>query len=184
MVDEFHQFARMPVPEQKSSDLNQIVQNVLNLYVERSKIPRIGTESAAHIQMDSHLDPNLPPASVDPEQIAQALGNLIENAIEAMPDGGTLSVATRLVKDRKIQIGIQDTGIGMSAETQAEIFTPYYTTKEAGTGLSMAIVQRIITDHDGEIFVESKEGVGTMVQIELPARNAEEVRRNNPSCHL
>jgi signal transduction histidine kinase len=73
-----------------------------------------------------------------------------------------------LAANEKIQIGIQDTGAGMSSETQAQLFTPYYTTKESGTGLGMAIVQRIITDHDGEITVNSTEGVGTTVQIELP----------------
>ena len=95
------------------------------------------------------------------------MGNLIKNAIEAMPDGGTLNVLTQLVGEGKIQIKIQDTGIGMSPETLAQIFEPYYTTKDTGTGLGMAIVQRIITDHDGEIFVESEEGVGTTVSIEL-----------------
>ena len=157
MVDEFHQFARMPHPERRLSDLNQIVQNVMNLYAE----------SVENIQMKDNLDSNLSPLSLDSEQITQALGNLIKNAIEAMPDGGTLNVSTQLVNERKIRIQVQDTGTGMSPETLAQIFAPYYTTKDAGTGLGMAIVQRIITDHDGEIFVESEEGVGTTVWIEL-----------------
>ena len=76
--------------------------------------------------------------------------------------------STQLVSEGKIQIKIQDTGIGMSPETLAQIFEPYHTTKDTGTGLGMAIVQRIITDHDGEIFVETdEEGVGTTVSIEL-----------------
>ena len=157
MVDEFHQFARMPHAERKLSNLNQIVQNVVNLYAE----------SVKNIQMKANLVPDLPPLSLDPEQITQALGNLIKNAIEAMPSGGTLSVSTQLVNEEKIQIKIQDTGAGMSRETLSQIFAPYYTTKDTGTGLGMAIVQRIITDHDGEIFVESEEGIGTTVWIEL-----------------
>ena len=157
MVDEFHQFARMPHPERRLSDLNQIVQNVVNLYAE----------SVENIQIKVNLTPNLPPFSLDSEQITQALGNLIKNAIEAMPDGGTLNVSTQLVDEEKIRIAVQDTGIGMSPETLAQIFAPYYTTKAAGTGLGMAIVQRIIIDHDGEIFVESEEGIGTTVWIEL-----------------
>ncbi len=157
MVDEFHQFARMPPPERQLSNLNQVVQNVVNLYAK----------SVKNIQMKANLAPNLPPLSLDAEQITQALGNLIKNAIEAMPDGGRLNISTQLVNEEKIQIKIQDTGIGMGPETLSQIFAPYYTTKAAGTGLGMAIVQRIVTDHDGEIFVESEEGVGTTVWIEL-----------------
>lgn len=157
LVDEFDQFARMPTPKRELSDLNQIVQNVVNLY----------TESVENIQVQAHLSSDLLPLSLDSEQITQALGNLIKNAIEAMPDGGALNLLTQSVSERKIQIKIQDTGIGMSPETLAQIFEPYYTTKDTGTGLGMAIVQRIITDHDGEIFVESEEGVGTTVSIEL-----------------
>ena len=159
MVDEFHQFARMPHPERKLTNLNQIVQNVVNLYAE----------SVENIQMKTNLAPNLPLLSIDSEQITQALGNLIKNTIEAMPDGGTLNVSTQLADAAKIRIKIQDTGIGMSPETLAQVFTPYYTTKDAGTGLGMAIVQRIITDHDGEIFIESEGGIGTTVWIELEA---------------
>ena len=157
MVDEFHQFARMPPAERKMSNLNQIVHNVVNLYAE----------SVERIQIKANLTPDLPPLSLDSEQITQALGNLIKNAIEAMPEGGTLNISTQLVNAEQIRIKIQDTGAGMPSETVSQIFVPYYTTKDTGTGLGMAIVQRIVTDHDGEIFIESEEGVGTTVCIEL-----------------
>ncbi len=157
LVDEFDQFARMPPPKRELSDFNQIVQNVVSLYAE----------SVENIQIQANLSSDLLPLSLDSEQITQALGNLIKNAIEAMPNGGTLNVSAQSVSETKIQIQIRDTGIGMSPETLAQIFEPYYTTKDTGTGLGMAIVQRIITDHDGEIFVESEEGVGTTVSIEL-----------------
>ena len=157
LVDEFNQFARMPRPERELSDLNPIVRNVVNLYAE----------SVENIQIKTNLAPNLPRVSLDSEQITQALGNLIKNGIEAMPDGGTLNLSTQLMDGSKIQIKIQDTGIGMSSETLAQIFEPYYTTKDTGTGLGMAIVQRIIADHDGEVSVETEEGVGTTVLIEL-----------------
>ena len=162
LVDEFHRFARMPHAERKLSDLNQVVQNVVNLYAE----------SVENIQIKGSLALDLPPLSLDSEQITQTLENLIQNAIEAIPDGGTLNISTQLVNEEKIRIKIQDTGIGMSPETLAQIFAPYYTTKDTGTGLGMAIVQRIINDHDGEIFVESKEGIGTTVSIELQAHDA------------
>ena len=157
LVDEFNQFAQMPPPKRELSDLNQVVQNVVGRYAE----------SVENIQIEVNLAPDLPPLSLDAEQITQALGNLIKNAIEAMPDGGTLNVSTELVNEAKIRIQIQDTGIGMSPEVLAQIFEPYYTTKDKGTGLGMAIVQRIVTDHDGEIFVESEAGIGTTVWIEL-----------------
>ena len=157
LVDEFDQFARMPTPKRELSDLNPIVQSVVNLYAE----------SVENIQIKGNLAPNLPRLSLDSEQITQALGNLIKNAIEAMPDGGTLNLSTQSVSEGQIQVKVQDTGIGMSSETLSQIFEPYYTTKDTGTGLGMAIVRRIITDHDGEIFVESEKGVGTTVSIEL-----------------
>jgi signal transduction histidine kinase len=157
LVDEFNEFARMPPPKRELSDLNQIAQNVVNLYAE----------SVERVQIKTELALDLPRLSLDAAQITQALGNLIKNAIEAMPDGGTLNVSTESANDMKIRVEIQDTGIGMSEETQAQIFAPYFTTKHTGTGLGMAIVQRIITDHEGEIFVESEEGVGTTVSIEL-----------------
>jgi signal transduction histidine kinase len=125
------------------------------------------------VTVETTLTAELPPLSVDSEQVSQALGNLIKNAIEAMPDGGTLRISTELIDDKKVQIKIQDTGAGMSPETLEKLFTPYYTTKATGTGLGMAIVQRIITDHDGEISVESEEGVGTTFWIVLPSEGTD-----------
>ena len=158
MVDEFHQFARMPLPDRKPWSLNQIVEHALNLYAQ----------SLSQIQIETDLHPNLPPISIDPEQIAQVLQNLIKNAVEAMPDGGTLRISTQPMDVSGVAVEVRDTGTGMSSETQQEIFTPYYTTKETGTGLGMAIVQRIITDHGGKIAVTSAEGVGTTIRLEFP----------------
>ena len=85
-----------------------------------------------------------------------------------MPDGGTLRILTQPMDGGGVAVEVQDTGMGMSSETQQEIFTPYYTTKDTGTGLGMAIVQRIITDHGGEIAVSSTERVGTTIRLEFP----------------
>ncbi len=158
MVDEFHQFARMPLPDRKPSNLNQIVEHALNLY----------SQSLSQIRIETDLHPDLPRISIDPEQIAQVLQNLIKNAVEAMPDGGTLCISTHPINAGGVAVEVRDTGMGMSPETQQEIFTPYYTTKETGTGLGMAIVQRIITDHGGKIAVTSAEGVGTTIRFEFP----------------
>ena len=158
MVDEFHQFARMPLPDRKPSNLNQIAENALNLY----------SQSLSQIQIKTDLNPDLPRISIDPEQIAQVLQNLIKNAVEAMPDGGTLRISTQPIDGSGVAVEVRDTGMGMSRETQREIFTPYYTTKETGTGLGMAIVQRIVTDHGGKISVTSEKGIGTTICLEFP----------------
>ena len=89
-----------------------------------------------------------------------------------MPDGGTLRISTQPIDGSGVAVEVRDTGMGMSRETQREIFTPYYTTKETGTGLGMAIVQRIVTDHGGKISVTSEEGIGTTISLEFP--NAED----------
>ena len=161
MVDEFHQFARMPLPDRKPSNLNQIVEHTLNLY----------SQSLSQIQIETDLNSDLPRISIDPEQIAQVLQNLIKNAVEAMPDGGTLRISTQPMDGGGVAVEVQDTGLGMSSETQQEVFTPYYTTKDTGTGLGMAIVQRIITDHGGKISVTSEEGVGTLIRLEFANPN-------------
>ncbi len=158
MVDEFHQFARLPLPDRKPSNLNQIAEHALNLY----------SQSLSQIWIETDLHPDLPRISIDPVQIAQVLQNLIKNAVEAMPDGGTLRISTQPIDAGGVAVEVQDTGMGMSPETQKEMFTPYYTTKETGTGLGMAIVQRIITDHGGKISVTSTEGVGTTIRLEFP----------------
>ena len=158
MVDEFHQFARLPLPDRKPSNLNQTAEHALNLY----------SQSLSQIRIEADLHPDLPRISIDPEQIAQVLQNLIKNAVEAMPDGGSLRISTLPIDAGGVAVEVQDTGMGMSPETQKEMFTPYYTTKETGTGLGMAIVQRIITDHGGKISVTSTKGVGTTVRLEFP----------------
>ena len=161
LIDEFHQYARLPAPDRHPLNLNDIVNAVLKLYMELSQ--------AQKIKVVKQLSP-LPTLSLDREQMERAVGNLVKNAIEAMPDGGMLKLKTYSTniaaqKDRIISLEIQDTGHGMSQETRQNLFNPDYTTKSYGTGLGMAIVRRIITVHGGEIAVESEENVGTTIRI-------------------
>lgn len=127
------------------------------------------------VNIETELQP-LPKLSLDAEQIAQVLGNLVKNAMEAMPKGGTLRVQTSVMQKpvaendtgatpQQVALVVKDTGYGMSPETLENLFTPYYTTKTEGTGLGMAISQRIVADHGGEIDVKSDERVGTTVRI-------------------
>lgn len=172
LIDEFHQYARLPVPDRHPVNLNDVVNSVLKLYVELSQ--------AQEIRVKKELSP-LPELSLDREQMERAVGNLVKNAIEAMPDGGTITLRTHstmgadtsvnrnenltVENSRYISLEVQDTGYGMSKETQQNLFAPDYTTKTHGTGLGMAIVRRIITVHGGELTVESEENVGSTIRI-------------------
>src|SRR5439155_11046890 len=97
------------------------------------------------------------PIAVDPDLLHRALSNLVLNAIEAMPGGGTLTVRT-CEKSGSAYVEVSDTGAGMAQEECARLFTPYYTSKPHGTGLGLAIVQSIVSDHGGRISVSSEPG--------------------------
>ena len=183
LIDEFQQFARMPKPKRELVDLNEIVISVLTLYQGGSNgvlkhgegqplsdVDALCKLVHPEVNIETEFEP-LPKLSLDAEQIAQVLGNLVKNAIEAMPEGGTLQVQTSVTsnstdaKPQQVALVVKDTGYGMSSETLENLFTPYYTTKTEGTGLGMAISQRIVADHGGEIDVKSDERVGTTVRI-------------------
>ncbi len=109
----------------------------------------------------------LPPVSGNAQELAQAVGNLIFNAVEAMPDGGTLTLRTFAEGDRVV-LEVEDTGIGMPPEVQEHLFEPFFTTKENGQGLGASIIYGIISRHHGDIRVHSAAGKGTTFQIRLP----------------
>ena len=109
----------------------------------------------------------LPEISADPDLLHRALQNLVLNAIDAMPQGGALTIRTATLGDR-IEISVTDTGSGLTPEECGRLFTPYYTTKQHGTGLGLAIVQSVVSDHGGKISVESTKEKGTTFRIELP----------------
>jgi signal transduction histidine kinase len=112
------------------------------------------------------LDENLGTIAADPDLLHRALSNLVLNAMDAMPKGGTLTLRTRR-DDGKVMIEVADTGSGLTSEECERIFTPYYTSKQYGTGLGLAIVQSVVSDHGGRISVRSEPGRGTTLVIEL-----------------
>jgi signal transduction histidine kinase len=121
----------------------------------------------AKIEADLQLEAQLPPVSGDPTLLRRVLENLVLNAIDAMPNGGRLTLRTRT--EGKVAIfEIGDTGKGLTREECDRLFTPYYTTKQHGTGLGLAIVQSVVSDHHGRVTVSSKQGQGTTFQVELP----------------
>ena len=120
------------------------------------------------MKIETSLAPGLPTVPADRDLLARALGNLVANALEAMPDGGTLAVKTRAAEEG-VALEVSDTGPGLTEEQRTRLFTPYYTTKKGGTGLGLAIVQGIVSDHGGRIQVESAPGAGTTFTLVLPS---------------
>lgn len=123
------------------------------------------------IKYHSEFDPSLPKVGADFAQLYQALLNILVNAVQAMPEGGELTVRSKRLSQEKIEmvvIEVSDTGIGMSAEVERQILTPFYTNKTRGTGLGLAIVNNIITAHHGRLEFNSREGKGTTFIIKLP----------------
>ena len=127
------------------------------------------------------LDENLGTTVADPDLLHRALSNLVLNAMDAMPNGGTLTLRTRPDHEKELREG-SDSGTGMTREECERIFTPYYTSKQHGTGLGLAIVQSVVSDHGGRISVRSEPGRGTTFVIELPD-NLEALRKIPASKH-
>jgi two-component system NtrC family sensor kinase len=113
---------------------------------------------------------NLPSIQADPSQLVQVFVNLLNNAADAMPQGGTLTLETRRIPEQGVEIVIADTGCGIPEENLGKLFTPFFTTKPIGkgTGLGLSIVYGIIKMHRGQIGVKSEPGRGTAFTVTLP----------------
>jgi two-component system nitrogen regulation sensor histidine kinase NtrY len=158
IIGRFSDFAKMPAPEMQAVNLNELTAETMRLFEAQL--------SQAHIRASTKLDPALRPIHADPEQMARVLRNLVLNAVDAMPAGGTLTVRTIAV-GAGARLEVSDTGHGLTPEECERLFTPYYTTKTHGTGLGLAIVQSVVSDHKGRIAVESEKGKGTTFRIDL-----------------
>jgi signal transduction histidine kinase len=158
IVARFSDFAKMPAPQMQPVSFNELVNDTLKLFE-----PQL---AQARVRANAALDPRLRPVQADPEQMTGVMRNLILNAIDAMPEGGTLTVRTTALEGG-VCLEVSDTGQGLTPEECSRLFTPYYTTKTHGTGLGLAIVQSVVSDHHGRISVESVPGKGTTFRIEL-----------------
>lgn len=155
-------FARQSRPNYLDYPINKIIEDVLEYASKEGKLSGIGVKG--------ELDPSLPYVYVDPHQLMQAFENIINNAIEAMPGGGELTVKTRNVpEERMVEVSIADTGCGIPEENLPKLFTPFFTTKEMGkgTGLGLAIAYGIIKTHKGNIEVKSELGRGTVFTLRI-----------------
>jgi nitrogen fixation/metabolism regulation signal transduction histidine kinase len=160
IIGRFSDFSKMPKPELERIDAREVVARVLSLYANASG-------SAAAIRFESEIADESMPIQADPELLHRALSNLVLNAIDAMPEGGTLTLSAHPC-DGNVEIKVSDTGEGLTPEECERLFTPYYTTKQHGTGLGLAIVQSVVADHQGTITVEGRAGGGAAFIIMLP----------------
>ncbi len=122
------------------------------------------------IQVEAETPADLPVIMADPNQIKQVFFNIMKNAADAMPPGGRLRIGSR-ADDENVYLLFGDTGAGIKQDDLVRLFQPYHTTKPGGHGLGLMIVQRIMRDHGGQIGIESKEGIGTLVTLQFPRKD-------------
>jgi signal transduction histidine kinase len=154
-------FARQGKPGRTPVSLNQIIMNELKLFETMC--------AKSGVELKRIVDSELPEILAEKSQLRQVISNLIVNALQAMPDGGTLTLQTSFDAS-SITFMVEDTGIGMSDEVKENIFLPFYTTKDVnqGTGLGLSVVHGIVASHKGKISVKSEKGKGTLFTVTFP----------------
>jgi len=172
MVAEMRDFVRRPPVQKRVGQIRDALKDALELFQDTLEEHRVTVHQVEETPV--------PPLAFDPQALHQVLINLLKNALEAMPRGGEITMASR-VRGSNAEISIADTGEGMPPGVAAKIFQPYFTTKEKGTGLGLAICQSIIQEHGGAIAVDSAPGQGTTFTIQLPLETAAaEIREDGP----
>ena len=171
MMERMLDFARPAPLELKLLNIHQILEEILLLEKKNGH---------ADVRFVQNYDPSLPPVEGDEDQLKQVFLNLVRNALEATPEGGTLELITRIhsnytvISDKHpnsrqaILVEIRDTGSGISEEDLNNIFTPFHTTKSKGSGLGLPLSLKIVENHKGKMIVQSEAGKGTRVQVFLP----------------
>jgi hypothetical protein len=159
LVDQFGALAEFPTARPKPADLNTILENSLALFAGRMQ----------NIRIVRKMSTDLPLVMADPEALKRALGNLVDNAAEAMQQSllRELWISTSLLESGMIELSIADTGSGLTAEMRERLFLPYFSTKQRGTGLGLAIAAKIIQEHQGTIRAEKNEPAGAKFIVEL-----------------
>jgi len=159
VTEDYLQFAKMPKPRRDLVALNDLLTQGLS-FLQTSF-------DAAKVTLRRELDAKLPPVYGDEAQLWQAILNLIRNAVEAMPHGGELTLAT-MRGGAGVVLRVADTGKGIDPAARANLFKPFFSTKPSGTGLGLPLTQQIVTEHGGRIRCESSAERGTVFIVELP----------------
>ena len=159
LLNDFLKFAKLRDLELSVGSLNKQITTILDMYEAQAQ--------SQNVEIVRYLDPELPAMRMDSETLQAALANLIKNALESMTDGGELTVRTHLAPSG-IAMDLIDTGCGMSEDTALNMFTAFYTTKPAGSGLGLPMARKVVSAHGGRIGVESEEGHGTKFTLEFP----------------
>jgi PAS domain S-box-containing protein len=160
-------FAKPPQLQLMPTDLSDLLDKTISFSL---KHPLLSSNSTSPIKVLRDFEHGLPETMADPMQLQQVFLNLLLNAIEAMPDGGALTVKTSYNRSsNSIDIAIADTGKGIGPNMLDRIFQPFFTSKRKGTGLGLAITRRLVEEHGGNIFVESTPERGTVFNVSLPA---------------
>jgi two-component system sensor histidine kinase PilS (NtrC family) len=165
IISDFLNYARPRSIVHETVDVGELLSQTFTLLRHS---PEVGERQ----RIEDHISANRPLADVDAEQLRQVFWNLARNALQAMPDGGTLRAELRNNSHDRLRISFTDTGRGMSPEQVEHLFEPFSSTT-GGTGLGLSIVYQIIRDHGGTINVRSREGSGTTITIELPATSGD-----------
>lgn len=160
ILDDFLRFVTRHEPNLKAVDLNAVIRQIVDFFEPQA--------AAQHVQLATDLADGPLTARIDADRIKQAVLNLLINAVQAMPSGGTLTVRTRRSDTGRLQILVADTGTGIAPEHRDKIFDAYYSTKKGGSGLGLAMTARIVDEHNGTIGVQSEMNCGTTFTIELP----------------
>jgi len=179
LVNELLEFARPSEPNFHEDDINDVAEKIILLVDNEAK--------KKDIKINREYDKKIPPIMIDKEQIKQVLLNLFLNAIEATSENGIITFETGLIHKNNhrdyVQIKIHDTGEGISEDDLEQIFTPFFTTKDKGSGLGLSISYKIVEEHMGHIEVKSKVGNGSTFYVYLPLtpdRNNSFARKNLP----
>jgi PAS domain S-box-containing protein len=156
IIDDLLAFSRLPPPQMAPARVNEMVREAVSLH----SVPR-------QVVTEWSLAADLPVVPMDSRQIEQAIGNLVLNALQAMPDGGRLSIGSRLEGDR-LEITVGDSGPGIPEELRARVFEPFFSTKASGTGLGLPLVREIALAHGGDLHLCNAPGPGTRFTLALP----------------
>ena len=160
MIADWRSSTRELVPQPINTDLSSLIKNVL----EGSSIP-------ANIEVATSIEEELESINIDPDIMHRVLDNLVKNAVEAMPNGGKLTLKARKVAN-ELEFNVIDTGVGIPEDSRKRIFSPLYTTKAGGMGLGLTFCKRAVEVQGGSIDFKSELGVGTIFTVKLPSKNA------------